>query len=351
MLDKFKKILKSKEGFILKENKDTCQKEKDRLIKVSGKIEKDLEKIKEFMNYPLSGDLMIREFKVKIKDKERKAFIFFIDGLVDRTNIGHFVLNPLMHESSEIKESGDAEDFVYNRLISQNVLSKAKTYGEAIDKVCFGECGIFIDGISVCFSADVKGWEKRGVGKPLTEGAILGPQESFTELIRANTAMLRKTIKDPELVMENIAVGKKSNTPCVLTYIKNLANDDLVSEIKKRMEKIDVDYLFTSDELAKFLEDSNYSLMPQILLTERPDRCALELVDGNVAVLVNGSPFALVMPATFFTFMKTTDNNYMRIPYANLLTVIRYLAMIVSVHFPALFIAVTNFHHEMTAWR
>lgn len=340
-------ILKDNEGFIIKENKNSIKPEHNSKISVSKSADVNLAKIKEFMHYPAAGDLMLRNFKVKINGEEKSAFLFFIDGLVDRTNIGHFVLNPLMHESGEIKRDIDEKEYVLQKLVSQNVVSVAKTYFDAITKVCFGECGLFIDGIDVCFLADVKGWEKRSVGKPSTEGAILGPQEGFTELIRANTAMLRKTIKDPDLVMENISVGKKSQTPCVISYITSIANPDLVAEVKERIKKIDVDYLFTSDELANFLEESNLKLMPQILLTERPDRTAMELVDGNVAILVNGSPFALIMPVTFFSFMKTTDNNYMRLPYANLLSVVRYLAMIISVVLPALFIVVTNFHHEM----
>lgn len=346
----FKKInehFMTQEGFILKENKKSKNPVTDTNIPVSHKIEQNFEKIKEFMHYPASGDLMLRFFNIKIGDKERKALIFFIDGLVDRTNIGHFILDPLMHESEKLPQRTDEKKYIAEKLISQNVISYADTFKAAIEKVCFGECGIFVDGINVCFLADVKGWEKRSVGKPSTEGTLLGPQEGFTELIRANTAMLRKTIKDPDLIIENVTVGKKSKTPCAIVYISSIANPSLVSEVKKRIDKICVDYLFTSDELAKFLEEKNLALMPQVLLTERPDRTAMEVVDGNVAVLVNGSPFAIVAPATFFTFMKTTDNNYMRLPYANLLSFVRYLAMIISVLLPALFIVVTDFHHEM----
>ena len=347
IFDRLPEIFNEDEGFIIKENKNSVAPCEDAKVSVSMSVDDNLCAIKKYMHYPEAGDLMLRDFMVKINGVEKNAFLFFIDGLVDRTNIGHFVLNPLMHDSGEELQISDEKTYISQKLISQNVVSTANNYFDAISKVCFGECGLFIDGIDVCFIADVKGWEKRGVSKPSTEGAILGPQEGFTELIRANTAMLRKTIKDPDLVMENISVGKKSQTPCVISYITSLANPELVTEVKRRIEKIDVDYLFTSDELANFLEESNFKLMPQILLTERPDRTAMELVDGNVVVLVNGSPFALIMPVTFFSFMKTTDNNYMRLPYANLLSIVRYLAMIISVILPALFIVVTDFHHEM----
>ena len=321
------------EDYILKEktHRDSDSESSD--LPVSANLEENLQKITELLHTDLSGDVIIRKFKVNINKKQTDAFIFFVDGLVDRMNVGLFVLDPLMHAQGE-KSGLEAEAYIREKLISQNAVSVSKAYRDAIDKVCFGECGLFVDGIGVCFSADVKGWEKRGVSKPSTEGSVLGPQEGFTELIRANTAMLRKAVKDPELIVKSVEVGRKSKTPCAVIYLKSVANPGLVEEVLSRLSRVDADYLFASEELENFLEESNLKLMPQILATERPDRTAMELCDGNVAVLVNGSPFALIMPATFFSFMKTTDNSYMRLPYANLLSVVRYIALILSVLLP-----------------
>lgn len=338
---------KTTEGYILKEQDKPYISPPSQDIKVSENVNKNFEKIKEFMNYPKSGDLILRWFKVVLPDRVADAFIFYFDGLSNRDNIGHFVLKPLMQMTAIMPPKCPEEEYISRQLITQNDVISCKTYEQAIDLVCFGGCGIFVDGISICYVADVKGWEKRSLQKPITEGSVLGPQEGFTELIRMNTALIRKTIKDSNLVIENLQVGNKSKTPCALMYIKDLANDSLVKEIKKRLAQVDADYIFTAEELESFLEDSNLKLVPQILATERVDRASMEICDGNVILMVNGSPFALVMPATFFTFMKTPDSRYMRMPYANLLQLVHYVALIISVLLPGFFIVVTQYHHEM----
>ena len=338
---------KTKEGYILKEQDKPYKSPPEQDINVYKSVNKNFEKIKEFMNYPKSGDLILRWFKVVLPDRTADAFIFYFDGLSSRDNIGHFVLKPLMQMTAIMPPKCPEEEYISRQLITQNDVVPSKTFKQAIELVCFGGCGIFVDGISVCYVADVKGWEKRSLQKPITEGSVLGPQEGFTELIRMNTALIRKTIKDSNLVIENMSVGNKSQTPCALMYIKDLANDSLVREVKKRLAQVDADYIFTTEELESFLEDSNLKLVPQILATERVDRASMELCDGNVVLMVNGSPFALVMPATFFTFMKTPDSRYMRMPYANLLQLVHYISLIISVLLPGLFIVITQYHHEM----
>lgn len=344
---KFLDFHRTTEGYILKEQDNHMIHLPDQNIAVSGDVHENYTKIKEFMSYPDSGDLIIRWLKVSLPDRTADAFIFYFDGLASRDSIGQFVLQPLMQMTAVMQPKCDETEYISRQLITQHDIVVSETYEKAIDLVCFGGCGVFIDGIARCYIADVKGWEKRSLQKPSTEGSVLGPQEGFTELIRMNTALIRKTIKDSNLVIENVAVGNKSKTPCALLYIKNLVNNSLLAEVKRRMAQVDVDYIFTSEELENFLEDSNFRLVPQIFATERVDRAAMEICDGNVVVMVNGSPFALVMPATFFTFMKTPDSHYMRLPYANLLQIVRYFALAVSVLLPGFFIVVTQYHHEM----
>ncbi len=349
-VDVWKKILafhKTEEGYIIKERNRAPSGDERKDAPVSVEIHKNAEEIKRRMNYPASGDLIIRWFRVRMEKRSADAFIFYFDGLSSRDNIGHFVLAPLMQMGGVVEQNCEETEYINRQLITQNDVFVFQSYEKAIENVCFGGCGIFIDGIDRCYVADVKGWEKRGVAKPMTEGTILGPQEGFGELIRMNTALIRKTIKDANLVIENAVVGRKSQTPCAVMYIKGLANESLLSEVKRRIAQVDADYLFTSEELENFLEESNLRLVPQIFATERVDRAAMELCDGNVVVMVNGSPFALVMPATFFTFMKTPDNRYMRLPYANLLQFVRYLALAVSVFLPGLFVVIMQYHHEM----
>jgi len=195
--------------------------------------------------------------------------------------------------------------------------------------------------------ADTKSWDHRGINAPKSETVIRGPQEAFNEQIRANTALLRKILKDKDLMIQNVSIGKRSNTPCAVMYIKDIANDSLVREVLKRVKSIKVDYIFDSGELEQLLEDNTFLAAPQILATERSDKVALMLSQGNVAVALDGSPFVLVMPATITEFLHTTEDTNIRYPYVNFIRIIRMVGIAIALLLPGLYIAITNYHQEM----
>lgn len=364
-----------KEEFILKENKkqdcktvlnaaslDIFGKEKlerdftdctvsDDMLKrkISDDLDFNLEVIKKTYKIPNNSDMVNREFSITVKDKVLKGFIVFIDGMTDRTSISRSILQPLMLLSNlDIKEDiKDIGEFIYNRLLPFNQIDKVDNYLELIRNINFGGCAVFIEGLDYAFAADVKSWEHRGVSPPRSENVIRGPQESFNEQIRANTALIRKILKDKDLMVESTTIGKRSNTPCAVMYIRDIANESLVQEVLKRVKNIDVDYIFDTGELEQLIEDSTFISAPQIIATERPDRVAMMLAQGNVAVAMDGSPFVLVMPATITEFLHTTEDNNIRYPYVNFIRIIRIIGVIIALLLPGLYIAVTNFHQEM----
>jgi spore germination protein KA len=305
--------------------------------------------MKKVYNIPINGDVIIREFEITVKNGSIGAFIIFFDGMTDRMVINLAILQPLMLLSN-LDIRGDEDNvasYVKKHLIPQNQLKVGKNYHEIIDGINFGACGLFIDGIDTAFIADVKGWEHRGVERPNTEVVIRGPQEGFNEVLRANTALVRKILKDEDLMAEDVAVGRRSKTPCSLLYIKDIANDSLVNEVRKRLNKIELDYIIDSGELEQMLEDSTFLPGPQIIATERPDRVASMLSEGKVAVIMNGSPFALVMPATILELLHSPEDAYARFPYANLFRIVRIIGILLSLLLPGSYVAITNYHQEM----
>lgn len=309
----------------------------------------NLEYMKKVYSIPKNGDMILREFDIVVKDKVIPAFMLFYDGMVDRKVINDDILQPLMLLSNlDIKgDNKNIAQYIKSHILPHNQLKEAKEYRKIIDEINFGGCGIFVDGINVAFVADVKGWEHRNVSRPNTELVIRGPQEGFTEVIRVNTALIRKIIKDEDLIIENIEIGRRSKTPCALLYIKDIANDSLVDEMRRRLDNIKVDYIVDSGELEQFIEDSGLLPAPQLLSTERPDRVATLLAEGKVAVILNGSPFALVAPTTLSELVQSPEDLYIRFPYANLLRAIRILGILLSLLLPGMYIAITNFHQEM----
>jgi len=371
----FYKEQKGKEGFVLKENKaincetaqniaslDVFDKKElegafvgctvnDDILK--NNISSDIELNKKIMmttyDMPKNTDLLYREFNITVKDKVLRSFIVFIDGMTDRTVISNNILQPLMLLSNlEIKEKPvDVGEFIFNRLIPYNQIKKVQKYTEVISNVNFGGCVIFVEGLEYAFMADTKFWDHRGVNAPKSETVIRGPQEAFNEQIRANTALLRKILKDKDLMIEGVTIGKRSNTPCAVMYIKDIANDSLVREVLKRVKSIKVDYIFDSGELEQLIEDNTFMAAPQILATERPDKVAMMLAQGNVAVALDGSPFVLVMPATITEFLHTTEDSNIRFPYVTFIRMIRIIGIAIALLLPGIYIAITTFHQEM----
>ncbi len=312
-------------------------------------VKTSLERMKAVYSIPLNSDIVLREFDITYGCKPVKAFIVFFDGMTDREVINNYILKPLMVDTvMPLKDVADnLEDYIARQLMPHCQLKVEKSYENVIDEINFGGCALFADGLSVSFSADVKGWDHRGIEKPSNEIVIRGPQEAFNEVLRTNSAQVRKRLKDKDLIVEDVIVGKVSKTPCSIMYIRDVVNEKLVAEVRRRLEGIRVDYMLDSGVLEQLIEDSTIYPSPQMISTERPDYVAELLVAGRVAVIVSGSPNVLVVPITFFDLMHSAEDAYIRYPYVNLLRYIRYIAGFLALLLPGLYLAVTNYHHEM----
>ncbi|NLN63861.1 MAG: spore germination protein [Clostridiaceae bacterium] len=332
-----------------KDNAHSDKKEDDDIGDIHASIKDCLEKIKSIYTADINGDFKIREFRIRVKGKIYSAFVCFFDGMIDRLLVNISILQPLMTLSTLPidTEEQSVQEVIYNHLMPQNQIKTCKTYQEVVDEVNFGGIGIFIDSLGVAFSGDVKGWEHRTVDKPTSELNIRGPKEAFNETNRMNTALLRKTLKDENLIVEDVLIGTRSKTPCSIVYIKNLANSSLVDEVRRRMKSIKVGYLQDSGELEQLLEDSTFLPAPQMLLTERPDRVASYLGEGRVGIIVHGSPYVIIAPVTLFNLIHSPEDSYLRYPYATLLRFIRIMGILFTLLLPSIYLAITNFHQEM----
>ena len=325
------------------------KKKTTKLEKVSPKLDENIAYLKVAYSIPLSTDVMIREFDITLEKKTYKAFIIFIDGLTEKPIINKHILAPLMLYTS-MEKSGKVDDvirYIERNIITQNQLKKTDDYKIILGSINFGECVLFVDEAKEALVFDVKSWEHRTVDRPNTEITIRGPQEAFGETVRTNTALVRKNLKNENLIVENIVIGERSNTSCSLMYLKNLANPSLVEEVRKRVSSLKLDYANDSGIVEQLIEDSTFMSTPQIIATERPDRVSSMLSEGKVAILVDGNPFVLVVPSTFFDFIHSPEDLYVRFPYGNLMRFIRYLAIFAALLLPGIYVAITTYHHEM----
>ena len=306
---------------------------------VTGNYETDLNNVKDYFNYGISADIKIREIKIS----GQKAFILFIEGMVNTSIIDENILMPLMLLSTD----APSKEELLDTLITHNQAVCEAMFDNIAQSVNFGDCAIFVNNVKTGIVCDVKTWDRRGIDTPITDTVIIGPHEGFNENFKINTALVRKIIRDQNLIIENLTVGNKSKTPCALMYMKNITNNTFVENLRDRITNIDIDYIYQVSELEQLIEDSTFSLVPQMIKTERPDRTAEALIEGKPAILLQGSPFALILPVTLTEFITTTEDKYLRFPYSNMMRAIRYLGVFVSLFISSLYLALVNFHHEM----
>lgn len=316
--------------------------EKDRVF---SNVEENLSYVKKRFMYPINNDIVIREIKMK---EGRGAFIVFIDGMVNTDNVDLAVIKTLL----EIPYFVDEEIYKYeNEIIDKFIAHSQATSSDSMDTVFeeinFGSCAVFIDGFSKAFILDVRDWGHRSIDKPENEQSIYGPQETFAEMLRNNTALVRKILKTEKLIAEGVKIGSVSQTRGVMLYISDIANPSLVDEVRRRINGISMDYVISIEEISMMMEEKSFSPTTHFLATERPDRVARALVEGRVALIMSGSPRALIMPTNAFELTHDVSDDYLRVPYANMSRIIRMLAMFLSILLPALYLAITLFHQEI----
>lgn len=225
----------------------------------------NLDYIKTKYNTLINSDIVIREFKIPIRNIDYSAFILFVDGMVDNDSINDFILEPLLLKNSismKPKESTttaiskgisvkrvkkfNLEDFIFDSLIPQNSIQKEDKFSDVISKVNSGFCALFIDTISTCFCIETRDIKGRSISQPLNETVIHGAHEGFIENIRTNTGLIRKIINNENLIIEQTHVGKISKTAVAICYMQNITNDSLVSEVKYRINNLSIDYITSS---------------------------------------------------------------------------------------------------------
>lgn len=233
------------------------------------------------------------------------------------------------------------------KILIQSQVEICETFSKLIDGINHGECAILIDTLDIAIICDVKKVPDRSVDKSENEMTIKGISESFVESLRTNTALIRKYVKDENLIFETLEIGSKGKTQCAVCYISDVTNDSLINEVKRRLNSIDIDYILDSGQIEQLIEDKTFTLNPLILSTERPDKVASSLIEGRVAIIIEGSPNVLIVPAIFSDFTHSPEDNYIRHPYALLLRIFRIPAIFLSIFLPGLYIAITTFHQEM----
>lgn len=296
------------------------------------------------------GDIVKREFPVG-QNKTINVFITYIDDMVSRNLLEEQIIKNLI-VNIRIAPPNNI-DFLepYNILVNGGVttadIKETENIDDAILEVMSGNTLILIENTDKILIISSKGFPKRGVDKPENEIAVQGPKEAFAESLRINTVLIRRRIRSTKLKCEQLKIGKISQTDVALMYIENKADKKLVDKIRDKLNNINIDMLYDSGYLEQYIEENKFSPFPQIQLTERPDKTASGLAEGRIAIVVDTSPFVILLPTVLASFYQASEDYYQRWGIMTFIRIIRYIAGFMAFALPGLYIASTLYNPSM----
>lgn len=291
-----------------------------------------------------NSDILIREFALA---DGRRSFVVLVDGMCDKDGAEQNLILPAM----KLNISGNIDRLTplqqLNQIILNTEVSEEPSISKGYISALTGDLFFCIEGLNSAFVIGLRSIESRSVSPSETAGSVIGPHEGFTENFRTNTALLRRRIADPNFTIETLKVGLRSHTSVGICYICGVTNNEIIESIRNKINDISIDLLNDAGELEQILEQSHISPFPQIGGTEKPDTAAAEICEGRVAILVNGSPYALLAPATLSSMMQVTEDEYQRWTYSSFLKLLRWVALAISVTAPSLYVAIIAYNPGM----
>ncbi|GAB3058263.1 spore germination protein [Virgibacillus ainsalahensis] len=335
MLKRRKKYMSNQE----KDRSTISEQAVDEEDPLSGNLASDEKNLQ--TTYKDSADVIFRSFYIAEKDK---AVLIYIEGLSNIEEIDDNVLSPLMNVTGEKDYPVDA--LIHKKVAVTNV-KELTTFSACTKEIASGNPVILVDQQKTAFSAGLSKYEKRSIEEPQAEMVVRGPREGFVETLAVNTSLLRRRIKNPKLKMKSMQVGKYTETKVMVTYVEGLADQTLIDEVTNRIKRIDIDGIMESGMLEEFIEDNPSSPFPQILTTERPDIVTSNLLEGRVAILIDGTPITMVVPTTLYSLLQSPDDYYGRFWMGTFFRWLRYVFVLISLLFPSLYVALLTFHQEM----
>ncbi|MBY7143001.1 spore germination protein [Virgibacillus sp. NKC19-3] len=271
----------------------------------------------------------------------KKVAVFSISYMIEAEMVENYLLRPLLRMEEEW-----SKETIMNEIPLGESDTKDKLE-DILTAIMIGEVFVYVEGEDAVVSYLLSNKEKRDLTQAETESLVLGPKVAFTESIVTNLNIIRYGIRSTDLVMERLEIGERASREVRLIYLKSIADDADVNTMRQRLQDLKVDEIEDTSVLMQYIEDSSPTIFPQFYLTELPDRFAYSVMKGRVGVLVENSPSSLIAPSSFFSFLESTEDLYMRWNAGTFLRFLRFIALIISVLLTPAYVAATTFHYEI----
>lgn len=337
----------SKKGKVTNKDKQEAYTSQDSTNQFTDNFILNLELVRQEIGH--NWDVHFREFN--IGHTGIRSIVIFVDGLSDKDLIDKHIMPTLMGNFlAEYKQDHPyikgsiSNEFIKNEVLSISEVEEVGSIKELASKVLTGSTALLIDGLPDALILGTTKLKTRTIEEPLSEALVRGPRVGFTESLSDNTSLLRGSGENENLSLVKFQVGSHSKKDLVVAYIKDIVDPDLVQEVEKRIKKIDIDNVPESGYVEQLIEDNYLSPFPQVQNTERPDRVIAALMEGRVAILLDGTPFALIVPVTLSMMLQSPEDYYERWIPGTFIRLLRYLAAVLALFTPSLYIAFISFH-------
>lgn len=304
------------------------------MVLISKKVQENKEKTTMLFNN--SSDLVLFEFRTL---SDIRILVAYIDGLIDKNSLNEYIIKPLIQNLTH------PQDIRSTVFISE--VKEVSNIEELISPMTEGYVAVFIGGLEVCFLYNTSHRDRRTVEQPDSEQVVKGPKEGFIEDISVNKALIRRKIKNNNLIFEDYTLGIQTNTKISLVYINGIVKQPILEEVRRRIKKIQIDGVLDVGYIEEHIEDSPKSLISTIGYTEKPDVAVAKILEGRIGILCDGTPNVLTVPKLFIENLQTAEDYYVKPQYATFLRVIRITSLFISIFLIGTFIALQSFHQEM----
>ncbi len=295
-----------------------------------------------------SEDIIKRSFMVG-SNLKIPAQAVYINQIIDTDVLNRQVLEPLMQHGGAEAEAlvNNVITMLSNSSLPVGQVMKVRGLREVVHNIYDGLVVVLVDGCQEALVIDIHGGEYRAVDEPPGERTARGPREGFVENMDINISMIRRRLRDPNLVVKKTMVGRRTRTPVAILYIEDIASLDAVNDLRKRLDAIDTDGIVATGFIEQFIEKSPWSPFPQVWSSERPDRLTMKLLEGRIVLIAHGTPLAITAPTLALEFFQASEDYYERTIYSSFTRFVRFCAFFLAVSLPALYIGLLSFHPEL----
>lgn len=284
----------------------------------------------------------VKRQRIQLKDG-CPIFIVYVEGLTNIDLLQRDIIPKLL----ELTSTEVFDEYMQTVKLPVASLSLSNELDALITDILNGKTVVFINGFDIAISLSVIKVEKRSISEPTIEKNVKGPQEAFIESINTNISILRRKVKNDKLKFKTFSLGDITNQLVAIAYIEGIANPEILESMYQKVKNINYDGIHAIGYIEQLIADNQITPFPHYMATERPDKVVSALLEGQLTILVDGTPFALIAPVSFFSFMQAPDDYYGNWMVHSLNRLLRFLGLMIALFLPALYIAIVSYHYYM----